>query len=108
MRIRITERHCDVPSDVLDRTEELIDALDKFEPQATAADVVYVEEKHARKVEVLIHIDGAEPVVAHGEGKEFRGALDQVVDRMSRILRKGRERRRNHKAPPLSEGLDGG
>jgi ribosomal subunit interface protein len=107
MRVQITARHCEVPSDVLERTESVISGLTRYEPRASAGDVVYSEEKLTKKVEVLIHIDREEPVVAHGEGSEFRSALDEVVDRLSRRLRRLRERRRDHQAPPLSEGNRG-
>jgi ribosomal subunit interface protein len=107
VRVQITERHCDVPADVLERTRDQIESLAKYEQRATSAEVVYVEEKHARKVEVIIHVDGAEAVVAHGDGTEFRSALDQVVDRLRRMLRRQRKRRRDHQAPPLDEGIGG-
>ena len=105
MRVQITERHCDVPDDVLERTRDQIESLAKYEQRASAAEVVYVEEKHARRIEVIIHVDGAEPVVARGDGSEFRSALDQVVDRLRRMLRRQRKRRRDHQAPPLNEGI---
>ena len=107
MRVQITARHCEVPSDVLERTQSAIEALTRYEPRASAGDVVYSEEKLSKKVEVLIHIDREQPVVAHGEGSEFRTALDEVVERLSRRLRRQRERRRDHQAPPLSEGASG-
>lgn len=103
--MQITARHCEVPQDVLDRTEEQVTSLSKYSPRASAVDVVYLEEKLTKVAEVIVHIDGGEPVVARGEGLEFRTALDQVVDRASRRLRKQRERRTNHKAPPLGEGV---
>lgn len=106
--MQITARHCDVPDDVLRRTEEQVAALSKYSPKASAVDVVYMEEKLTKVAEILVHIDGGEPVVARGEGAEFRMALDQVVDRVSRRLRKQRERRTDHKAPPLGGGLGGG
>ena len=107
MRVQITERPCDVPNDVLERTEDQIASLSKYEQRATAAEVVFVEEKHSRNVEVIIHVDGAGPVVAHGDGAEFRSALDQAVDRLARMLRRRRKRRRDHQAPPLGDGIDG-
>ena len=107
MRVQITERHCDVPDEVLERTRDQIESLAKYEQQATRAEVVFVEEKHAKKVEVIIHVDGAESVVAHGDGTEFRSALDQVVDRLRRMLRRQRKRRRDHQAPPLDERIEG-
>jgi ribosomal subunit interface protein len=105
VRVTITERHCEVPKKILDRTERQVSALVKFEQRASHAEVVYTEEKRSRKVEVVVAIDGAPPVAAQGEAEEWRKALDQVVERLRRLLRDGRERRRDHQAPPLSEGV---
>ncbi len=107
MRVQVTERHCDVPADVLERTEAQIASLSKYSPRASAADVIYSEEKLDKLVEVIFHVDGGEPIVAHGRGAEFRTALDQVVERASRRLRRQRERHTDHKAPPLSERAAG-
>ncbi|HET9948211.1 MAG TPA: ribosome-associated translation inhibitor RaiA [Longimicrobiales bacterium] len=107
MKVQITARHCDVPADVLERADAQVAALSKYSPRATSADVVFVEEKLSRVIEVIVHIDGGEPVVARAEDGDFRGALDKVVDRMSRRLRKQRERRTDHQAPPLSEQVGG-
>jgi len=103
VRVQITERHCDVPSNVMERTEQQLEALAKYDPRASSADVVYVEEKHLKKVEIIVHIDGVEPVIATGEGSEFRTSLDQAVDRLRRKLRRERKRRNDHQAPPLAE-----
>jgi putative sigma-54 modulation protein len=105
VRVQVTARHCEVPDDVRARTESQVLALAKYESRATAVDVVFSDEKHARKIELLVHIDGAEPVAAHGEGGDFRAALSEGIDRVSRMLRKQHDRRRDHKAPPLSERL---
>lgn len=103
MRVHIAARHCEVPSEVLERTETQVASLSKYSPRATTAEVVYLEEKLAKVVEVIIHIDGGEPVIARGEDTEFRTALDKVVERLSRRLRKQRERRTDHQAPPAWE-----
>ncbi|MGB0542721.1 MAG: HPF/RaiA family ribosome-associated protein [Longimicrobiales bacterium] len=103
MGVSITERHCEVPKATLARTEAQMNGLTKYESRATAADVIYTEEKRSRNVEVIIHIDGAPHVTAHGEGDEFRAALSGVVGRLRRLLRDARAQRRDHTAPPLSE-----
>jgi len=108
LRVQITARHCDVPTDVLERTEELVNGLSRYSPRASAADIVYMEEGVTKIAEVIVHIDGGEPVVTRAESDEFRTALDRAVDRASRRLRKQRERRTDHKAPPLGEGVGGG
>jgi ribosome-associated translation inhibitor RaiA len=77
--------------------------LTHYDPDVSAAEVVYEEEKHVRKVEVILSIDRADPIVASGEGDEFRAALDQVVDRLRRMLRRRRGQLKDHKGPRLVE-----
>lgn len=105
MRIQIAARHCDVPDSVHKRTEEQIARLAKYDPRVSAAEVVFEEEKRVRRVEVILSVDRGEPVVAKGEGEEFRTALDKVVDRLSRILKRQRGQAKNHQAPRVSGGV---
>ena len=105
MRVTTTERHCEVPGNVLNRAESQVAALSKFEQRATHADVIFTEEKRSRKVEIVVHVDGAPEVAGRGDGEDFRKALDQSLDRVRRQLREQREKRRDHHAPPLHEGL---
>lgn len=107
MRITITERHCTIPSRVTTRTETVVGGLTKYEERATAAEVVFSDEKHTKKAEIIVHIDGAPHVVARGEGRDFRSAIDQATDRARRMLRDQRVQRRDHQAPPLSERVSG-
>ena len=104
MRIQVAARHCDIPDSVRKRTEEQLTRLAKYEPRVSSAEVVYEEEKRIRKVEVILSVDRGEPVVAKAEGEEFRTALDKVVDRLGRILRRQRGQAMNHKGPRISEG----
>jgi ribosomal subunit interface protein len=105
VRVTTTERHCEVPKNVISRAESQTAALAKFESRATHADVIFSEEKRSRKVEIVVHVDGAPEVAGRGDGEDFRKALDRAVDRVRRQLREQRERRRDHHAPPLAEGL---
>ena len=100
MQVRITERHCQVPRHTLERAEKRLNSLSKYHPRATSAEVVFTEEKVSRGVEVIVHVDGSEPVVASVQDTEFGSALDKVIDRLGRRLRKQRERRTNRQAPP--------
>ena len=104
MRIQVAARHCDIPDSVRKRTEEQLTRLAKYEPRVSSAEVVYEEVKRVRKVEIILSVDRGEPVVARAEGEEFRTALDKVIDRLSRILRRQRSQATNHKGPRISEG----
>jgi ribosomal subunit interface protein len=100
VRVQITERHCEIPSETRQRAEAQIASLAKYSPRASAADVVFVGEKLDRVVEIIVHIDGGDPIVARASDADFRSALDKAVDRLGRRLRKQRERRTDHQAPP--------
>ena len=100
MQVRITERHCQVPRDTLERAEKRLNSLSKYHPRASSAEVVFTEENVSRGVEVIVHVDGNEPIVASVQDTEFRAALDKVIDRLGRRLRKQRERRTDHQGPP--------
>lgn len=101
MRVQIATRHCDVPESVRDRTERQLARLTRYDERLSSAQVVFDEEKHNRKVEVILSLDGAPPLVASAEGSEFRAALDKVTDRLGRMLRRARAQVTDHKGPGL-------
>lgn len=105
MRVKIAARHCDISDPLRERAESQMQRLTKYHPRVTGADVVFTEEKRDRHVEVILSVDRGEPVVARADGREFRSALDKVVDRLSRMLRRAREAEKDHQAAPLSGGV---
>jgi len=91
MRVQIAARHCEIPDTVRNRTEVQLGKLSKYEPRLSGAEVVFEVEKHIKKVDAVLSVDREEPVVAKGEGVEFREAVDQMVNRLSRILKRRRK-----------------
>ncbi|MEJ2203811.1 MAG: ribosome-associated translation inhibitor RaiA [Gemmatimonadota bacterium] len=107
MRVQVAARHCQIPDSTRTRAEYLVGRLTKYEPGIASADVVFEEEKLQKRVEAILSIARSEPVIATGEGQDFRTALDKAVDRLIRILKRRRSQMTDHKAPPLSEGVSG-
>lgn len=103
MRVQIAARKCEIPESVRSRTEEQVGKLTRYEPRLSGAEVVFQTEKHLKKVEAVLSVDRGEPVVAGGEGTEFREALDLMVDRLSRILKRRRSQKTEHHGPGISE-----
>ena len=99
MRVQIAARHCEIPESIRNRTEEQLEKLSKYEPRLSGAEVVFEVEKHLKKVDAILKVDREEPVVAKGEGMEFREAVDQMVDRLSRILRRRRKQKKDYHRP---------
>ena len=104
LNVTITDRDGSVPEKILERTEAQVSKLDRFQSRATHAEVVWSEERHSKKVEILVFVDDAEPIKVRGEAEHHRPALTEAIERAQRMLRQQREKRRDHQAPPLSEG----
>ena len=90
MNVNTVARRCEVPEYVVKRANRKIGKLVRFEPRLTSAEVVFRIERHVRRVETFLSLNGEEPVVARAEARDFLTALDQVADRLSRILRRRR------------------
>lgn len=90
INVNTVARHCDVPDFALKRANRKIAKLVRFEPRLTSAEVVFQIERHVHRVEVVLSLEGDDSVVARGEARDFIAALDQVADRLSKILRRRR------------------
>ncbi len=108
MRTKIAARHCEISDPLRERAETQMQRLTKYHPRVSGADVIFSEVKRSRRVEVILSVDGSEPVVAHADGADFRTVLDKVADRLGRKLRRRRAARTDHQAPSLSEGVPTG
>lgn len=96
MKVRIVSRHGDVPEAVVRRAKQLMEKLSKYDSRLTEAEVILEEQKRTKRVEAILHLDRVDHIVAKAEGDEFLGALDQLVSRLRRQLRDGRNRATDH------------
>ena len=105
MEVRISARHTTLSESLVARTEEVLSKLTKFDSRSSAVEVVFVEEKHSKRAEGIVHIDRGEPIVASGEAEDFHGALSQLNERLVRQLRRHHAQSKDHQAPRLTETL---
>ena len=102
MQVTLSARHAVVPESVRRRAETRLERLERFEPRATAADVLFTVDHGVHRVE--IRLAGAGHVsVAHGAASGFQPALDQALDRLARQLRRRVEMRHDRKGPRAAE-----
>lgn len=107
MRIQLTARHTDVSDAVRRRAEERIARLARFDRRVTAAELVFDEEKHLKRVEALLQVEGDGSLVARAEAPTFREALDRLTDKLGRTLRRHRDRRRDRRRAAAGEEAGG-
>lgn len=103
MQVNFTARHCNVPEKVRLDAEERLQRLQRYEPRVDNAVVEFDKDHGDKRVETRIFVAGSHSIIAHGSGDTFRSALDQSIDRLTRQLKRRRERVREHKSVRLSE-----
>lgn len=110
MQVIIATRHGDISDRMQEQIREQMGRLSRYESRVSRVDVTLNREKNRWEVEGLAHVDNAEPVHAHAEGDDVQTLVDQVLDRLTRQLKRIRERHRDHQGPakgveaPFGEG----
>lgn len=100
MNVRITVRHIDIADDEKARAEQLFSKLTKFDSRLSRAEVVYDAEGPMKTVEGILYIDRDDPVVAKAKNPDSLTALDQVIEKLAKILRRRRSQVTDHRAVP--------
>ncbi len=98
MPTTITAQGCDVSDPLRERAQGLGRRWPRYDPAVMDTRFVFAVEGRTHLVEAIIARRRSRTVVARGEGPGFRGALDQLDDRVKRILKRDRSRRTDHRA----------
>lgn len=108
MILRIHSVHFDADQKLLDYVQKKVDKLETFYDRVVDGEVILrVEKSHVTKkevfgnktVELKINIPGQQ-LFAKESSVSFEAAIDAVVERMSRQLKKQKEKR-NKKSRPV-------
>jgi len=99
MQIIISGRNVDVADGLRTHIEDRFARLSRFESRASRVEVTLAEEKNRSIAEAVMSVDGSATMFAKAEAPEVRTAVDRLYDKLSRRAKKGRDMRRNHRAP---------
>lgn len=99
MQLIISTRHTQLSDRVRENVEEQFERLERFDPRITKVVVTLLEEKNRKEVEARLSIARAGQIHAHAEAADFRSAVDAVISKLTRQLKRQRSRALNHKAP---------
>ena len=95
MNIQITGRHVEITSSIKSFVEEKIGKVEHFFDQITSTKVILAVEKDTQVAEAIITVPGNE-FVAKAEDKDLYTAIDMLEAKLSRQLRKHKEKLKNH------------
>jgi ribosomal subunit interface protein len=93
MNVTITTRHCTISEPLRQHAVEGTQRLVRFNPKITSAEITFEEDGGRMAVEAVLKVSGSAPLVATGTAHSLREALDQMLERLARRARRGRERR---------------
>jgi putative sigma-54 modulation protein len=77
--------------------------LEKYLDAVIDAELVMTVEKFRHKAEVVITSDGLK-IKAEEETEDMYAALDMVVDKLEKQIKRHREKQKSHKAAPAKRG----
>ena len=99
MPTRITAQGCEITQDDRDQAETLAARWPRFDPAAMRVSFIFQIEGRLCTAEAIVSRRRRQPVVARGQGENFRAALGELDDRIKRILRRDRTRRKAFRIP---------
>jgi ribosome hibernation promoting factor len=97
VQIALTGRHIEITDSMRDYAEEKLTRLTRFYDRIEKIDVVLDREPTKHRLEVVMHADHRTTFVAQVEAGEFYEAVDLIVEKLERQLKKHKEIHRNRK-----------
>ena len=95
MQISVTGQHIEVTTSLRDYITSKLERLERHFDQVTNVHAVLSVEKQRQKAEATIHINGA-TVFANAENEDMYAAIDALVDKLDRQVKKHKEKRSDH------------
>ena len=103
MKIQITARHFHASPQLHASIKESLDLIEKFNDSISGAHVILDAEKSGvRRAEIIVKILD-KTVCAHAEDDNMYKAIDAMLEKVSRQLKKQNEKLKAHKSVPISE-----
>lgn len=108
--VEITCRHEQVSDQMREYAVRKVVKLARFHTRISRIQVVAYDPNAAPEVELIVHVDSGATLVAKERSDHFNNAIDSLVDKLERQLKKDQEKRKKHKtdAPKGGQGSEPG
>ena len=93
MRTQVSILHHDYPSGVRELVEEKLQSLVRFASDKVSLRAMLERQKDQHRVEIVANVPHGPVLVADARAEGFGGALDEALDRMTRLLKRSRARK---------------
>ena len=96
MQISLTGHHVDITDSLRGYVDSKFDRLQRHFDHVTNIHVILSVEKLRQKAEATLHVNGAD-VFADCVEEDMYAAIDGLLDKLDRQLKKHKEKQTNHK-----------
>jgi putative sigma-54 modulation protein len=105
MKVSLTARHFELSDSLRDHVESRFSGLERYHQRASRVDVTLTQEKREKRVEVRAFVDGDYDIFAEAVADDFRTAVNRVSDKLTRQLKRRRDRMVDHQARRLNDEI---
>lgn len=102
--IEVTSRHEPVSDRMKTYATEKAAKLLRFHNRISRIQIVIDGAHEEPDVEVIVHVDSGATLVAKEHKEHFKAAIDLIVDKMERQLKKNNQKRKHHKGHGEAKG----
>ncbi len=104
MKVQFTGRHFDASENLQGNIEESLASMVRFNDQAQDAKVVLdMAPNGLRIASVQVSIANHGVVAASAEAETMHKAVDLMLDKLERLLKKDNEKAKEHRAPAVDQ-----
>jgi putative sigma-54 modulation protein len=95
MNINITGNHIEITPAIKEMTLKKFERIQAHFDHITSAHIIFTANKLAYTVETTLHVPG-ESMCAKAEAKDMYKALDDMLERLDRQIKKHKEKQKDH------------
>lgn len=95
MQISVSGQHLDITDSLRDYVTSKMEKLERHFDQVIDVHVVLTVEKQRQMAEATIHVNGG-TIFANAENEDMYAAIDALVDKLDRQVKKHKEKRSDH------------
>lgn len=104
MQITVTGRHMGISESLKSYCQKKSERLARFYDRIQSIDVILDGRDGQHFAEMIVHSDSTQPFVAREQHEDAYAAVDLMLDKVERQIRRHKEKLRNRKHPPKPIG----
>jgi ribosome hibernation promoting factor len=103
MQVTTAARHASISESVRRYVQDRLRKIERLEPRPARAEVLFSSSRGSKRVETHLIVAGAGQFIAHATASTYRSAIDAMLDRLTRQVKRNRARDHDHQAPKLTQ-----